>query len=1048
MADLQTTFTPVATPKGFDASENTKWEELPLNAALDQLGTTREGLTSKEAQRRLNKHGLNQLPEEAVSYVKVFVAFLWNPLSWAMEVAALLAIVLLDFSDFGLIIFLLLLNAIIGFLEEIQAGNAVAALKRQLAPEAKVLRDGVMRNVTASEIVPGDIIRVRLGDVIPADLKFLEGDPLQVDESSLTGESLPVIKGEGDVGLSGSIVKLGEIEAVVTTTGVHTFLGRAASQISTVATHGRLQHVLTTVGNFCLVLIVLWCVIELIVQLGGRGGENVCVLVSHGCLGVANILVLIVGGIPVAMPTVLSVTLAIGSSALAKQHAIVTRLTSVEELASMEVLCCDKTGTLTRNQLSVDVASVVPYHGYTVDDVLMYAALSARVENNEPIDVVCFHAYPGNGTLREQYTLLHYTPFDPTNKRTIAKVRDNGTGDVLRICKGAPQVVLAMEGDTAAPARVQDVQDRIDEMAVRGFRSLGVALDLSGDVPLAECRWQMIGLVPLFDPPRHDTAETVQSAMALGVAVKMVTGDQKAIAIETSRQLGLPTNILDTSLFHSALPAGLDLAQLIDNTDGFAQVFPEHKLEIVRQLQSLGKADIGVAVDDATDAARAAADIVLVRPGLGVIVTAIRMSREIFLRMKNYAMYSIAMTVRVVVTFGLLTVAWNWYFPTLLVVVLAILNDGTILTIAKDNVQPSPTPDAWKLRQVFLIAVCFGLWLSFSTVVLFAVLHDSRGFQGVGVEDLCVSCLRDDCDAFFQLAHQHCAKQLNASGCGEVDGSVIKSANLTRVSVFRVDALDRYWSTYNRQHGNLGNVTLFHRLSGNRVHALPPADDEPTALDEYQQFVYQYTVGRAGVDAALNGQGVSFIGRDQIPLTNQVSVCDYLWSYSNFNRTWTRGFQSIGPGIERKEGVLRSLVYMQVSISGQALIFVTRTAGLRKWCFMDRPSNLLLGAFIVAQVTASAIGWVGFGGYPTARVAVIGCGGGFVLIGWLWSLLWHLPLDLIKFSVWYLVDKSSEAYANRAFSSRINAGHPSMAHSTLPRGQRAVIARHSSSSVS
>lgn len=1039
-----------------------QWAQVPLNAALDKLKSSREGLTTAEAEKRIAEYGPNKLPEEKVNKFKVFLSFMWNPLSWAMEVAAILSIVLLDYSDFALILFLLLLNAIIGYLEEIQAGDAVSALMDQLAPEAKVFRDGEIVNIGADKLVPGDVIRVRLGDVIPADLKFLEGDAIKVDQSSLTGESLPVTKNEGDEGYSGSVVKQGEIEAVVTSTGVNTFLGRAAEKIASADSHGRLQMVLTTVGNFCMISIITWCVIELIAQMGARSDENPCYIKPDGCLGVANILVLIVGGIPVAMPTVLSVTLAIGSSALAKENAIVTRLTCIEEMASMEVLCSDKTGTLTLNQLSVDLDNLIPYNNFTGADILKFGALAARIENNEAIDVVCFNTYPGKDTIKDEYTLLHYTPFDPTTKRTIAKLRDNKTGEVFRACKGAPQIILDM--DVNAEELRKEVEERIDEFASRGYRGLGVAVDYSGDVPVEQCQWKMIGLLPLFDPPRHDTADTVKRAIELGIAVKMVTGDQRAIAVETCRQLGMPTNILDTSFFNQAPPPGLDLAQMIYATDGFAQVFPEHKFEIVKHLQSLGKvvgmtgdgvndapalaqADIGIAVDDATDAARAAADIVLVSPGLSVIITAIRMSREIFLRMKNYAMYSIAMTVRIVFTFGILTVAWNWYFPTLLVVILAILNDGTILTISKDNVKASPMPDSWKLKQVFVSSICFGIWLTISTVVLFYVANNTDGFESVGVENLCVGCMRDQCDDFFQWHYQECAKNGNSSVCGEIDGSVIKGYNRQAVGSFRASVIDAYKTEYTSKYDHYDK--LFEDLSDVHLNDLP-GDVKPEANDLYKQFVHQYTDGvSTGLqygsaytpfDAAQNGEGVTFVGNDRVPLTNEVSFCDFMWTYSNFNSTWTKNYKMIGPGMQRKEGVLRSVIYTQVSISGQALIFVTRTAGTNNWFFAEKPCNLLLIAFVFAQVVASVIGWIGFSGYPTDRIAVIGCGGGYTLIAWIWAIIWHFPLDPIKFAVNYVLVKGSDTYSQTAFTSRINAGHPTLAHSVVTNQQRSIRA--------
>lgn len=1036
--------------------DKVEWGSIPLSRALEKLNATPEGLTTAEVEQRLAKHGPNKLPEEQVSKFLLFISFMWNPLSWAMEIAAVLAIVFLDYADFVLILALLFLNAIIGYVEEIQAGDAIGALMGQLAPECKALRDGSFLNIPAEFLVPGDIVRVRLGDVIPADIKFLQGDSVKVDQSSLTGESLPVTKRTGDEGYSGSVVKQGEMEAVVTSTGVNTFLGRAADQISGAESHGRLQEVLSTVGNFCLISIVFWVVIELIVQLGARSDENPCLIEGEGCLGVANILVLIVGGIPIAMPTVLSVTLAIGSAALAKHKAIVTRLTSIEEMASMEVLCSDKTGTLTLNQLSVDMDNLIAYNDFPTSQILRDAALAARTENNEPIDLVCFNSYEKKDSLWNEFTLLHYTPFDPVTKRTIAKIRHNETGRVFRTCKGAPQVTLDM--DINADVLRQEVEDRIDEFASRGYRALGVAIDESGDVPVEECQWKMVGLLPLFDPPRHDTAETIKRAIDLGISVKMVTGDQRAIAVETCHQLGMPTNILDTSFFNQAPPPGVNLAEMIYNTDGFAQVFPEHKFEIVKQLQSLGKvvgmtgdgvndapamaqADIGIAVDDATDAARAAADIVLVSPGLSVIITAIEGSREIFLRMKNYAMYSISTTVRIVFTFGLLTVLWNFYFPTLLIVILAILNDGTILTISKDNVKASSTPDSWKLKQVFFSSIMFGFWLCLSSIVLFSVVRETDSFSGfLGSENLCVDCLKDDCNNFFQQEFATCEQP---EYCGFIDGSVPREFNRFNVSLFRDEAIQRYWTRYSSKEDQTQNE-LFDDLNNNNLNFL---DADPTAREEYNQFVYQYTMGASGapfqnaqydpVVQARAGNGVQFPDRTDVYLTNGYGFCDYMWEFNNFNSTWTRDYKAVGPGVERKDSVLRALMYMQISISGQALIFVTRTA---TWSFADKPCNLLLIAFVCAQIIASLIGAFGFDGYPSDRTGIIGCGGGYTLIAWLWSLGWHIPLDLIKFLIHYLIQRGERMYSRRAFRSRINAGHPSLSHSRVSSRARSIRA--------
>lgn len=1031
-----------ATPKQPTPEDRVDWVQLPLNAALDKLHSTRDGLTTPEADARFARYGPNELPEEKLHPIWVFLRFMWNPLSWAMEVAAVLAIILQDYADFGLILFLLLLNALIGFYEELQAGDAVAALRSQLTPESFVRRDGVLQKLPANVLVPGDIVHVRLGDVISADVKFLEGDDVVVDQSSITGESLPIAKGEGDVGYSGSIVKLGELDAVVTGTGRNTFLGRAASQVSSTEPHGRLQSVLTAVGNFCLVSILIWCVVELIVQMGVRGHQNACYFASYGCQGVANILVLIVGGIPVAMPTVLSVTLAIGSAALARENAIVTRLTCIEELASMEILCCDKTGTLTLNQLSVDLDHVKPADNFSVDDVLKFAALSSRSDNGDVIDAVCARSYLHTESLHETYEQLQFTPFDPKIKRTMVKVRDLRSDKVFYASKGAPQAILSLLGDENAAITRQVANDQVNEIAAHGYRSLAVAVAHSGDVPVANCRWEFVGVLALYDPPRPDTAETIQRALDLGVLIKMVTGDQRAIAVETCRQLGLPTNILDTSILETAPRPGVDLPQLIYDTDGFAQVFPEHKFEIVKHLQKLHKvvgmtgdgvndapalaqADIGIAVDDATEAARAAADIVLVSPGLSVIISAIRQSREIFLRMKNYAMYSIAMTVRVVFTFGILTVAWNWYFPTLLVVILAILNDGTILTIATDNVRASPVPDAWKLREVFVNALCFGLWLTLSTVIFFAVVRDTTGFAPLGVENLCVECQYTPCEAFFEQRHQMCTKRQNATRCGEMDGTVSNQADVPAIGTFRARAVDQYWD----QVAENSRENLFEDLDEVRLNYLPHSSPHrPNVNDEYDQFLYQFTLGHAGkpfdstkydaFGAAQDGEGVAFIGMDRVPVTNEVGFCSYLWHFRNFNSTWTRNHETLGPGAQRKSAILRALVYAQVSISGQALIFVTRTVGSKVWCIPSWPGRLLVAAFFVAQIVASAIGWVGFAGYPPGRSAVIGCGGYYILIAWIWVLLWHFPLHLIQYLVNFVLTSIGTTYTRAAFNVR------------------------------
>ncbi|KCV69327.1 H+-transporting ATPase [Fonticula alba] len=1143
------------------SAEDAHVDKLSLDEVMHQLKTNPLGLSDDEAARRLAIVGPNQITEKTKSPILVFLGFMWNPLSWAMECAAILAIILLDYVDFGLIIALLFINSTIGFLEERSAGNAIAALKAQLAPEARVLRNRESRPTPANQIVPGDVIRVKAGDVLPADVKLLNGDEIKVDQSSLTGESLPVTKKTGDTAFSGSIVRQGEIEAVVYATGSHTFLGRAAALISTASTESNLQHTMTIIGNVCLVVILMWVTIVLLVQLIARGswtsrsplgtqfpgltnlyGPNRCRMGQNRCPTLNNILILIVGGIPIAMPTVLSVTMAIGASKLSQKQAIVSRLTAVEELAAMDVLCSDKTGTLTLNELSINNAEIYAHEGATPEDVLFDGALCARTEDADPIDTTIVNALTQDQlSSMARFRATHYVPFDPVGKRTIVTLVDCGPagaedpaaatakGAVFRTAKGAPQIILDMAHD--ADLIRPKVMAKVNEFASRGYRSVAVARS-TGAGPLEQASWNFVGMIPLYDPPRHDTAQVVAAAIDMGIAVKMITGDQLAIARESCRQMGLSTDVhtarfLDgspstmellrqgaisaideqgtapppapeaapaavagdktvdklgdpvpaaaaaaaaagttgkavpnstdtlvqdpshlqalaagaepgdarssgdlgaTSSTSAGLsssgsvgsadailpapsrsgqpPGAIELAtfsagpvpgpgvgdtggassaagtaapssplaagtepgspagagagagagggtgapatatssgqllsgpaasagraaaarptpggrqslvgghlaaaylassmqpvpgqttttatmgpdytssgatvdraaqgaeeitidQLVEKSDGFAEVYPQHKHAIVKRLQRLGhvvgmtgdgvndapalkQADIGIAVAGSTDAARAASDIVLLSPGLGVIIDAIIGARKIFQRMKSYATYAVATTVRITFTFGLLATIFDWYFPTILVVIMAILNDGTMLTIAKDLVRPSKTPDSWRLTRLFPLAFLYGLYLTASTLVLF-----------------------------------------------------------------------RWASTQHNMFTSIGLV--------------------PVPLTTYE--------GQAR---------------------------------------------------------LRAIVYLHVSLSGQLLLFITRSRSLS---FMSMPHPLMLLASVVAQVSATFIGVYGFNGYPDyntnrppgdliwGKESFLGCGWGWAVCVWIWTLCWYIPLDVFN----------------------------------------------------
>ncbi|KAF9686246.1 hypothetical protein SADUNF_Sadunf03G0138900 [Salix dunnii] len=719
-------------------NENVDQERIPVEEVFQQLQCTKEGLSTEEGQKRLEENKILK-----------FLGFMWNPLSWVMEGAAVVAIVLAngqgkppDWQDFVGIAVLLLINSTISFVEENSAGNAAAALMAGLALKTKVLRDGRWIEHEAAVLVPGDVISIKLGDIIPADARLLEGDPLKIDQSALTGESLPVTKNPGDEIFSGSTCKHGEIEAVVIATGVHTFFGKAAHLVDSTNQVGHFQKVLTSIGNFCIVSIVVGIIIEAIVMwpIQRRKYRD----------GIDNILVLLIGGIPIAMPTVLSVTMAIGSHRLSQQGAITKRMTAIEEMAGMDVLCSDKTGTLTLNKLTVDKSLVEVFaNDVDQDNVILLGARASRVENQDAIDACIVGMLADPKEARASITEVHFLPFNPVEKRTAITYIDPD-GKWHRVSKGAPEQIIALcnlREDVARKAHAI-----IDKFAERGLRSLAVCRQIVPEKTKESPGgpWEFVGLLPLFDPPRHDSAETIARALNLGVNVKMITGDQLAIGKETGRRLGMGTNMYPSSALLGQHPdestAALPVDELIEKADGFAGVFPEHKYEIVKRLQArkhvcgmtgdgvndapaLKKADIGIAVADATDAARGASDIVLTEPGLSVIVSAVLTSRAIFQRMKNYTIYAVSITIRIVLGFLLLALIWKFDFSPFMVLIIAILNDGTIMTISKDRVKPSPLPDSWKLKEIFATGVILGTYLALMTVVFFWIVHSSDFFS-------------------------------------------------------------------------------------------------------------------------------------------------------------------------------------------------------------------------------------------------------------------------------------------------------------------------------
>jgi H+-transporting ATPase len=700
-------------PKTVDLKPGAKPESkddlksLPMAEVEKKLSSSPDGLTQAEAEKRLTQYGPNEIEEKKTNLLLKFLSYFWGPIPWMIEAAVILSGVVGHWPDFFIILVLLVSNAGVGFWEEKEAGNAIEALKAKLAIKARVKRDGKWVNPAARDLVPGDVIRLRLGDIVPADARLLDGDELEVDQSALTGESLPATRKPGEAVFSGSIVRQGEIGALVYATGTKTYFGKTAQLVQDAHTVSHFQKAVLKIGNYLIMLAVV--LVAVIIGVAIFRGDPILTTLQFA-------LVLTVAAIPVAMPTVLSVTMAVGARLLAKKQAVVSKLVAIEELAGVDILCADKTGTLTQNKLSLGDPFCV--NGVTVDQVVLSGALASRSDNNDTIDLAVIGGLKDKDALKN-YQVTHFQPFDPVHKRTEATVKDKD-GKEFKVTKGAPQVILELAADSA---QVKPAVDKaVNEFAARGFRSLGVAR--AGE----DGKWQFLGVLPLFDPPREDAKTTIATALKMGVKIKMVTGDALAIAKETAKKLDMGTNILDAaSLGDSKKEETAEVSESIEKADGFAQVFPEHKFHIVDILQKRGhivgmtgdgvndapalkKADCGIAVSGATDAARAAAAIVLLTPGLSVIIDAIKESRRIFQRMNSYAIYRIAETLRVLLFMTAAILVFNFYpLTAVMIVMLALLNDGAILSIAYDNVRYKNQPEAWNMRLVLGIATVLGV---------------------------------------------------------------------------------------------------------------------------------------------------------------------------------------------------------------------------------------------------------------------------------------------------------------------------------------------------
>lgn len=710
---------PVAPDAG--GSKPPDLEKDPLPDVLSRLTVDpAKGLSAAEAANRLTTYGANGITEHTESLAHKLVGYFTGPIAYMIEAAAVVSAILGHWDDFAIIVALLLINAALGFWQDSKAANALAALKKGLAPTATVLRGGAWQDVDAATLVPGDIVKVRLGDIVPADLRLTGDGTAAIDQSALTGESVPVQKHTGDVAYSGSVVKQGESAGVVIATGAHTFFGRTATLVAGAGAVSHAQKAMFQIGNFLIVVAVVLALVLVVVEVwrdiaaGAWNWDDALSILQF-------VLVLLVASIPVAMPAVFSVTMALGALALSKRQAIVSRLESIEEMAGVDILCSDKTGTLTKDQLKLGdpllVAATDP------QDVILAGALASRAEDHDAIDdaVIAGLADP---TATASWRIGAFTPFDPVTKYTKA-VATSPAGTEVVVAKGAPQAIVALARASADVAA--KVRNAVAGMAARGNRALAVARSADGGTS-----WQVLGVLPMFDPPRDDSKATLDAVGAKGVRVKMITGDDTAIAIETARQLGMGTNIMTAA---DVFPPDMDpdnvpdkIADTIEKADGFARVFPEHKYAIVKSLQKRGhlvamtgdgvndapalkQADCGTAVSGATDAARGAAALVLTAPGLSVINNAIDEARRIFGRITSYTIYRVALTMDIMVLVVLASILLGFQpLTAVMIVVISLLDDVPIMTIAYDHTPVSEKPIRWNMRRILSSSAILGLF--------------------------------------------------------------------------------------------------------------------------------------------------------------------------------------------------------------------------------------------------------------------------------------------------------------------------------------------------
>lgn len=675
------------------------------------MGTSRNisGLTTPEAQRLLEQYGPNAVAEERQHPLRALLGKFWAPVPWMLEAAVVLEIVLRKGVEAGVIGALLVFNAALSYVQENNAQRALALLRRRLSIQVRVLRDGAWQRLPAESLVPGDFIHVRVGDIVPADGQIVDGNVL-IDHSAVTGESTPSEAAAGDTAYTGGVIKRGEASALVTATGSRTFYGKAAELVRQAKAAGHLQEMIFTIVKYLVAVDVALAAVVFVYAL--RAGIGIGDIVPF-CL------MLLVASVPVALPATFTLASAIGTRELAQRGVLVSRLSAIEEAAAMDVVASDKTGTLTKNELSL--AAVEPMQGYADADVIRFAALASDAATQDPIDLAIAGAARARGLSTGDYAVEKLVPFDPSTKRSEAVVQHGAS--TIHAAKGAPAQIATLTGQAGAG---RPGIPEADQLAAKGYRVLAVAAGPEGHM-------QLIGLLGLLDPPRDDSRKLVADLHNLGIRVLMITGDGAATAETVAAQVGIEGAACSRDQLHANIGAAAEECNV------FGGVFPEDKFRLVQALQqkrhivgmtgdgvndapALKQAEVGIAVSNATDVAKAAASIVLTSPGLGDIVSAVEASRRIYQRMLTYTLNKIIKTIEVALflTIGVLLTRTLVITP-LLIVLLLFTNDFVTMSIATDRVSFSRQPDRWKVRTLVATAAPLAaLMVAFSLSVLFA----------------------------------------------------------------------------------------------------------------------------------------------------------------------------------------------------------------------------------------------------------------------------------------------------------------------------------------